>query len=402
MGATVRSSTRVIGFKDAELDFQLIRQLGSATYGGASIGEIFYLVSNLQNETAENLVKSYELLANEQLQDAKNRASKSHFISAKEQFLKACNSFRAAEYFTKVNLQEHAELGIKSRECFLEYLKLSNFYSKVDFLDYKDLKLPYYLIAPDKSMQKRKTVIIVSGFDGTLEESFIQSGLGALTRDYNVVCFAGPGQMDTLRFNPNTYFEPDFEKPISALLDNLEQNTIVDKTNISLIGISFGGYFCTRATCFEKRIKSVVANSPIVDLKKYVLGFSDASDMSDDEDFSYNDIPFIPDDVFPLSLKEMTGNLLIRFGNRSMKQTIKYLDEFNIEQNLKNIKCNVLALIGEGEGEEPTRQCDYFYKSVECNKNFYKFSTKDGADTHCQVGNLNFANCIIYDWLDEL
>ena len=35
---TVRSSTRVTGFDDPELDFQLLRQLGSACYGGASVG----------------------------------------------------------------------------------------------------------------------------------------------------------------------------------------------------------------------------------------------------------------------------------------------------------------------------------------------------------------------------
>jgi hypothetical protein len=34
-----RSQTRVLGFPDGELDFQLLRQLGSASYGGASVGE---------------------------------------------------------------------------------------------------------------------------------------------------------------------------------------------------------------------------------------------------------------------------------------------------------------------------------------------------------------------------
>src|SRR5512132_175321 len=34
-----RSQTRVLGFPDGELDFQLLRQLGSVSYGGASVGE---------------------------------------------------------------------------------------------------------------------------------------------------------------------------------------------------------------------------------------------------------------------------------------------------------------------------------------------------------------------------
>lgn len=34
-----RSTTRVAGFEDGELDFQLLRQLRMANYGGASVGE---------------------------------------------------------------------------------------------------------------------------------------------------------------------------------------------------------------------------------------------------------------------------------------------------------------------------------------------------------------------------
>ena len=36
-----RGSTRVAGFADAEMDFQLMRQLGTARYGGASVGACF-------------------------------------------------------------------------------------------------------------------------------------------------------------------------------------------------------------------------------------------------------------------------------------------------------------------------------------------------------------------------
>jgi hypothetical protein len=33
-----RSTTRVRGFTDAEMDFQLIRQMGSSAFGAASVG----------------------------------------------------------------------------------------------------------------------------------------------------------------------------------------------------------------------------------------------------------------------------------------------------------------------------------------------------------------------------
>lgn len=42
-----RSGTRVTGFADEELDFQLLRQLGATSYGGASVGETLALVPEI-------------------------------------------------------------------------------------------------------------------------------------------------------------------------------------------------------------------------------------------------------------------------------------------------------------------------------------------------------------------
>lgn len=403
MSETVRSITRVQGFKDDEMDFQLMRQLGSATYGGSSIGECLSLVGSMISETAEQWVENFINLAKLQELDARTRFKNGHLISAREQFLKASNSYRAAEYYIHVNKKEHREIGLKSRSCFLEYIALTDYCSEVSFLNYDGMKLPYYFVAPDKTRKKRKTIIIISGFDGTMEESFIQSGLSALARGYNVVCFAGPGQMDTGRFNDKNYFIPDFEKPIGKLLDLLLKSELIDSSKLAILGISFGGYFASRVCCYDSRIKALVANSPIVDLKKYVLGFSayDANDIAPEEDFCYEDIPNIPDEVMPPSLKELTSNLLLRFGNKSMQQTVVYLNEFNIKESMSNINCATLALIGAGEGPEPIRQYKEFLDNVFGDSSFYEFSTHDGADTHCQVANLILSNCVIYDWLDE-
>ena len=30
------------------------------------------------------------------------------------------------------------------------------------------------------------------------------------------------------------------------------------------------------------------------------------------------------------------------------------------------------------------------------------FTTAEGADSHCQLGNLPLSNAVIYDWLDEV
>jgi hypothetical protein len=84
-----------------------------------------------------------------------------------------------------------------------------------------------------------------------------------------------------------------------------------------------------------------------------------------------------------------------------MSETINYLHQFDIVEKLDLINCPTLALIGDGEGGEPLRQFDYFVENIK-HKHLYKFTSKDGADTHCQVSNLGFTNCVVYDWLDEI
>ena len=43
-----RGSTHVSGFADAEMDYQLMRQLGTARYGGAAVGECLALAQRIQ------------------------------------------------------------------------------------------------------------------------------------------------------------------------------------------------------------------------------------------------------------------------------------------------------------------------------------------------------------------
>ena len=147
-------------------------------------------------------------------------------------------------------------------------------------LPYDAIKLPVYFMAPSPQVEKRKTLIIVSGFDGTLEEEYFMRGYPALERGYNVVHAAGPGQMDVFRFHPNTYFEPAYDPLLKTVIDFLSERPEVDMARLAILGISFGGYFATRATAREPRIKALIANSPILNLHDYLVAFigSDPAD----------------------------------------------------------------------------------------------------------------------------
>jgi predicted alpha/beta-fold hydrolase len=86
----------------------------------------------------------------------------------------------------------------------------------------------------------------VSGFDGTLEETYLQVGVAGLQRGWQVVLISGHGQMDTLRLNPQTHFVPDTERWICPWLDVAANRAGIENSRLALLGISLGGYFVLR------------------------------------------------------------------------------------------------------------------------------------------------------------
>ena len=62
-GKLERGSTRVAGFADAEMDFQLMRQLGTARYGGASAGECLALAQRIRGGVPASWVAAFSAAA---------------------------------------------------------------------------------------------------------------------------------------------------------------------------------------------------------------------------------------------------------------------------------------------------------------------------------------------------
>ena len=404
---TERGATRVAGFADAEMDFQLMRQLGAARYGGASVGECFALAQRIQNGQPASWVNEFAAAAVRQEEDAQARARRGHALSARDQYLVACNNYRAAEYYCGVLEPRHAALGLKSRECFLAaMLRAPELACEEAAMPFGNKLLPaYYFRAPQAGRRQGKTLIIISGYDGTLEETWLAYGRAALERGYHLLLVTGPGQMDTLRWYPGLAFVPEYEVIARAALDFLLAHRGTDPRRVALMGISYGGYFATRMAAHEPRIRALIANSPIVDLHAYMVSFVgfDAAQWSDAEDIRLADLDHIPDTAIPPQQREMMRSLMVRMGRDSFKQTYQRLRDFRVsDADLRNIRCPSLALVGSGEGQEPQAQCTRFLNTVAGPVAHHLFTAEEGADGHCQTGNLAYSAAVSMDWLDEV
>ncbi len=398
-----RGRTRVAGFADAEMDFQLIRQLGSARYGGASVGECLALAQRIENGVPASWVSAFAAAAARQEDDANARVGRGHAVSARDQFLVASNSYRAAEYYTGIADPRHAAYGLKSRDCFLAAMRLADHPFEAVALPFGSTSLPAYHLRPAAG-GNGGTLMIVSGYDGTLEETYLAYGRAALERGYNLLLFAGPGQMDTMRVHPDVPFIPDYERVGSAAVAYALSRPETDARRIALMGISFGGYFATRMAAHEPRIRALIANSPIVDLHAYMASFIgfDPAVMPESEDVRLQDLDRLPPEQISPQQREMARNLMLRFGQDSFRRTYIRLRDFRVgDDDLKRIVCPVLALAGSGEGREPLAQLDRFHRTVSGPATVHIFTDEEGADGHCQSGNLAYSAAVSMDWLDE-
>ena len=396
-----RSETRVQGFSDGELDFQLLRQLGSASYGGASVGEGLSAAARIRDLGVKSWPDVFAALGDRQQQDGEQRAASGHTRSAHDLFLTASNSYRAAEYFAPIEDPRHTKLGLRSRDAFRAAMQLSEWSFEPLEIVVDDQRLSGYWLASQQPRDGR-VLLAVSGFDGTLEETYLQVGLAGLQRGWPVMLISGHGQMDTLRLNPQTHFVPDTERWICPWLDLVVNKAGVEHSRLALLGISFGGYFALRATAVDNRVAAVVANSPVVDLRAYMtsfVGFDPEQILTADDDFGLADIDTIPDEEMPPTQKEMARGLIRRFGQPSFRRTFTYLREFHVDAG--KIRCPGLAMVGEGEGPEPLQQFELFARTAAGPVTKRIFTADEGADSHCQLGNLSLSAAVVFDWLDE-
>ena len=403
--ALERGATRVRGFDDAEMDFQLIRQMGVACYGGSAIGECLALAREIADGHPASWVEHFEAAARRWETDAQARAARGHRVSAHGQYLVASNNYRAAEYYSGVEEASHARCGQRSRECFLAAMHLSDGHFETVELPWEGGVLPaYYARAAGAGDAPGKTLMIISGYDGTLEETWLAYGLPALQRGYNLMLFAGPGQADSMRFNPGQAFIPEFERIGALAVAHVLDRPQTDPRRLALMGISFGGYFATRIAAHEPRVRALIANSPIVDLHAYMTSFVgfDPATLSDADDFGLAELPHIPDEVMPPQQRRMAGNLIRRLGCTTFREAYVRLRDFRVgDAELARIACPVLALSGSGEGREVHAQAERFCQGVSGPASAWQFSVEEGADGHCQSGNLGFSAAVSMDWLDE-
>jgi len=304
--------------------------------------------------------------------------------------------YRAAEFLTNPWDEDKLQLYKKFSETF--YDAFEEFKIERHKVKYRDSFLSAMRLGPIDS-QYKGTVVIHGGFDSFIEEFFCYWRHFA-EKGYEVVAFDGPGQGATLNFYKIPH-DHDWEKPVKAILDYFNLD------DVTLVGISFGGYWCLRAAAFEKRIKRVIVHGPLYDLLEgsmpIVRKFLDI--MMKSEKFMNTSIrvrmKFLP-------VINHVVNHCLHINNKTGAEPIeavRWLLGMNKEHLHSDlVDQDVLLLAGEKDRFQSVK---LYHKQMQALVNARSltgriFTEKENAQNHCQMGNLGLALNVMSDWLDEL
>jgi pimeloyl-ACP methyl ester carboxylesterase len=401
-----RSITRVTGFRDPEFDYQLLRAMGTADYGGSTVGECLAAAGMITDGDTGSWVRAFGDLAARVEDRARACAAAGHVVSGRDHFLRASTYHRTAEYYAEADPVALAESGRRSRECFEAAAAL--FDPPVESLSiaFEGGFLPGYLVQPrggtTNDGRPRGTLVAFGGFDSGAEEMYFQVGAPGAARGWQVVLFDGPGQTGCMRRNPTMTYRPDYEVPVGAVLDHVEARLGTAGGFVALAGMSIGGYFAARTAAHDPRVRALVTDSPLVDLSRYFEAFLGPEVFRMHRDIRPEDVAGVPEDLLPAQMLWGIAAVCRRFGVASLHAWKTQLEAYRLGSELSAVTCPSLALVGAREGAEVLRQFDAFTNAVAGPVTTQRFSADDGADAHCQANNLRLAAQVIYDWLDDL
>jgi hypothetical protein len=313
-----------------------------------------------------------------------------------KRYLHAAYGYRMAEFFLTESRPEKALCYESFIQCFYQAVD-PNVFEYFD-VPYEGKTLPAMRF---KAPHEKGVIVVHGGYDSFMEEFYLTiKQLPSM--GYTVILFEGPGQGAALK-RQGLKFTHEWERPVSSILDYFNLNSV------TLLGISWGGYLALRAAAFDQRIERVIA---------YDVCFDGLEVMTRPMPTPIRQIVR----SFIRSNSQSVGNVLI---HRMMKKSLlldwavthgmyitgtqtpidfyRQLSLHTMRSISSRIHQDVLLLAGERDHYIPVNQ---FYQQQNALINAHSiksrlFTTAEGGEQHCQVGNHQLAVDEMIRWLDS-
>ncbi|MFI5717405.1 amino acid permease [Nocardia sp. NPDC051750] len=416
----VTSSAPLLFADHPQYWFETARVLGHSAYGGSEIGEVLATSASITAGDHDSWYDAWLQRADRVAEAARADAARGRSVSAREGFLRAANYYRNADFFLHADPRDRRvaysyRLGV---HCFEAAIAIPRPFEDAKAPSITPVRIPYegrtlrgYLYrAATGYGEKRPTIVMHNGFDGSAEEMHFFGAEAAVERGFHVLTFDGPGQPGAVHDHGLT-FRPDWENVVGPVLDFLlaEHGDIVDADRIALFGVSLGGVLAPRAAAFEPRIAAVVCNDGVYDALGAVealLGLTRAQ-----LEARWHD-PAFGDEVEAAAAKQPTLRWALDHGLWVMgaadpAEFVRTYAQYNLLDGVaERISCPVLVCEAADDlffaGDETSlSQPRQLMAHLSAPATLMPFTSDEGADAHCHVGAQRLASGRMLDWLAE-
>lgn len=312
---------------------------------------------------------------------------------AEERLRNAAFYVRAAEFYTFPGDPDKVPLYDRFLELFLEAFPRSK-HQRIE-VPYGDASLPA-LDLPSKG-SSRGTILLHGGYDSFIEE-FYSFMWYFSERGYRVIGFDGPGQGGARR-RGRLPLDYRWEHPVGAVLD------YTGLEDVTLVGLSMGGYFALRAASLEGRVGRVIASGHAYDymrvtpapaawlLKFFCDHFRDFTNR-----MSLRKIRQGGMEAWNIS------HLMYVLGVDEPMAGLEFAMQMNAE-NLRSdqVEQDVLVLASRDDHFIPFRLHREQLRRLTSARSVTErvFSKADHAENHCQIGNVGLALRVMAEWISE-
>ena len=371
-------------FIDQTFNFITLRTIGYTVTGGADTGEVLESVRHIPENDVQAWYASWTETAQRVLALADKTRDR---LSRGGVYMRAHNYFDTGEFLLPPDDPKRPGAWKRSLDTFAKGLEALG-------VPHEPFRAPYpggglraiYYPGP-AGAEKKPLVMIVGGYDSTMEELYFMLGKPALDRGYSVLTYEGPGQGDALR-SQGLHFLPEWERPNAAVLDEFLRRHERPE-NIVLVGVSMGGYFAPRAAAFDDRITGVVAYDCCYD---FGAVFARILNRASDPVASKS-----PDFIWAID------NFRWTMGVSDIASMGAVAQRYTLAPVASRIKQPVLILAGAADHFIPLDQPAEFAKALVNARSVTTqvFDRPSGGAEHCQNGNYTLVHAAVFSWVED-
>jgi pimeloyl-ACP methyl ester carboxylesterase len=370
--------------EDVSFDFQLNRLVGLGGGLLEDVREVAPRIRDLDDWKREFLALADRALSEDRIQHA-------------------AAYLRAAEFFMAASDPDKAEAYERQAKLFREIYSddFSTGRARVEEVPYEGRHLRAWRLTVPEGLKDKGTIVIHGGFDSYGEELYplVRAISNA---GYDAVLFEGPGQGWVIR-RQGIPFTTEWERPVAAVFDHFAL------TDVTLVGLSLGGYLAPRAAVFERRIQRVVAFGVLWDMLE--AGLSKRPPL----------LRLVLGTLLALRADPLLNRLIARqmksvplmrwavehgtyvTGIERPSEYFRRMGEFTTRHISPRITQDFLLLAG---AEDHYMPLEHFHRQARALTNVRSFTgriftAEESAHAHCQIGNLGLALRVMLDWVDE-